>query len=379
MVVKYVVATCLSGTTESGWSVLDKTMTIVNGNPTITSYTEEETDPNILSVFGGQPGTIIRYASDLLFTINATANKYATISSVSVNGTGATYDSGSYKATITNATATDYSIVVTDSRGYTTPTTFTSTIVNYIPPNINSNWTVERASQVSSDLVLNATIDAFNEDLDTGITNNVVVQYSMDNETWATIPSTSYTYANNEITITNLTLANIISYQSPGKFYLKAYDLLRTHQDNKDIPRGIETFSYGESDLQVNGDLFVADANGDNPINVLNTYTTTEKKIGLWIDGKPLYRKVINTGQLPNATTKQVAHGISNVKRFINIHGYAYTQNGQTYPLPWIHTTSVTYQTNIYCDSTYVNIVTGVDRTNINESYVILEYTKTTD
>lgn len=270
MVVKYVVATCLSGTTESGWSTLDKTMAIVNADPTLTSYTEEETDTNILSAFGGQPNKIIRYASDLLFTITTSANKYATISTVTVNGVAATYDNGVYKATITNATATDYSIVVTDSRGYLATDTFTSTIVNYIPPNINSNWTVERESQVSSDLVLNATIDAFNEDLDTNITNNVVVQYSMDNQNWVTIPSSSYTYANNEIAITNLTLQNLISYQSAGTFYLKAYDLLRTHQDNKSIPRGIETFSYGESDLQVNGDLIVADTNGENGVNVLD-------------------------------------------------------------------------------------------------------------
>jgi len=34
-------------------------------------------------------------------------------------------------------------------------------------------------------------------------------------------------------------------------------------------------------------------------------YTTTERRIGTWIDGKPLYSKVINFGALPNKTVNQ--------------------------------------------------------------------------
>ena len=113
-----------------------------------------------------------------------------------------------------------------------------------------------------------------------------------------------------------------------------------------------------------------------NQINKISNYSTAETPIGKWIDGKTLYRKVINTGTLPNATTKQVAHNITNVSRFIKIYGYAYTSNGQTYPLSWIHTTSASYQTMLYCDNTNVNITSGVDRSNITESYVVLEYTK---
>ena len=33
-------------------------------------------------------------------------------------------------------------------------------------------------------------------------------------------------------------------------------------------------------------------------INSLNTYSSTEQRIGTWIDGKPIYRKVIDFGAL---------------------------------------------------------------------------------
>lgn len=239
---------------------------LINSNPTI-SFTKEEVDEKVLEVFGGEPEVIIRYASDLLFTITATPKNGATISNVRVNNVNATYDNGVYKATIQNTDLDNFGIYVTDSRNSTTMGSFDAPLVEYVPCNINSNWTIERATQISSDLVLNATIDAYNYFLYYDIINEVVVKYSIDNENWTTIPSSSYTYANHKITITNLTLSNIINYKNTATFYLKAEDLLMSNQQNRQIAKGVETFSYGENDLQVNGDLIVADEDGENPVS----------------------------------------------------------------------------------------------------------------
>ena len=54
--------------------------------------------------------------------------------------------------------------------------------------------------------------------------------------------------------------------------------------------------------------------NVDYDIN-MDIYTTTETRIGTWIDGKPLYRKTINFGNLPNNDTKYVAHNVSNISK----------------------------------------------------------------
>ena len=49
----------------------------------------------------------------------------------------------------------------------------------------------------------------------------------------------------------------------------------------------------------------------------LPSYFTDEIDTGMkWIDGKPIYRKVINVGALPNNSEKTIAHNISNIDNF---------------------------------------------------------------
>ena len=46
---------------------------------------------------------------------------------------------------------------------------------------------------------------------------------------------------------------------------------------------------------------------------IIMDYSTSEVDTGYtWTDGSPIYKKTINIGALPNATTKSVAHNISN-------------------------------------------------------------------
>ena len=56
----------------------------------------------------------------------------------------------------------------------------------------------------------------------------------------------------------------------------------------------------------------------DGSLGYSTTETVTNAK---WIDGKPIYRKVVNFGTLPNATVKAVAHGIVGLTRTINLYG----------------------------------------------------------
>lgn len=114
-----------------------------------------------------------------------------------------------------------------------------------------------------------------------------------------------------------------------------------------------------------------------NYVNELNAYATTETRIGMWL-GKQLYRKVINTGALPNATSKSIAHNISNIDKVVNIRGYAYRDSGQTtITLPFTSTGN----NSIVCNREGANVVIIAysDRRTFTESYVVLEYTKTTD
>ena len=111
----------------------------------------------------------------------------------------------------------------------------------------------------------------------------------------------------------------------------------------------------------------------------LSIFSSAETAIGTWIDGKPLYRKVFDTGTLPNNNTKTVSHGISNLKNTIHVYGAAKnTSNGITFPLPF-PSTQANAPIYVYVDNYNIIIGTATDRTVFTESYIVLEYTKTTD
>ena len=116
----------------------------------------------------------------------------------------------------------------------------------------------------------------------------------------------------------------------------------------------------------------------DFPTDCSDRYSTDETKTyDTWIDGKPIYRKVVNIGSLPNATTKSVASGITNLDNLITIIGY--TKSGTTIlPLPLVDVNNMNGMITVYYSNGDVIIRTGIDRTSFS-GYVILEYTKTTD
>lgn len=110
-------------------------------------------------------------------------------------------------------------------------------------------------------------------------------------------------------------------------------------------------------------------------------YSTEETRTGkTWIDGKPIYRKVIDFGALPNATTKVVAHGIADVDTWVQQIAIANTATKSGIRLPFADTTLATQSISAYATATSVGVNTGnVNRSDYTKCYFILEYTKSTD
>lgn len=108
-----------------------------------------------------------------------------------------------------------------------------------------------------------------------------------------------------------------------------------------------------------------------------NSYSTNEVKTGgKWIDGKPIYRKVVDFGALPNATTKNVAHGVNNIGDITHIYGVAHSPAKMTIPLPYARSTPIIlYATQ---DDVAIEISNG-DYIDFTRSEITIEYTKTTD
>lgn len=116
-------------------------------------------------------------------------------------------------------------------------------------------------------------------------------------------------------------------------------------------------------------------SNGNFAESGSDSYSTTETLTNKkWIDGKPIYRKVINLGSLPNTTTKSVAHGITGATYFLPVVGVA--AGGTSYiNLPYSSPAGLQYSISINVNGSNVDIVTGVDRSAWT-GYAVLEYTK---
>lgn len=119
-----------------------------------------------------------------------------------------------------------------------------------------------------------------------------------------------------------------------------------------------------------------------NPKLTGDIYSTSEVKTNQkWIDGKPIYRKVITTNSLPNNSTTSLSHGISSLGTIVD------------QKLRWYDTTDKRWFNYYRYDSTSVMVRTGgITPTSVelvalgvnwssrtSNVSVILEYTKTTD
>jgi len=110
-------------------------------------------------------------------------------------------------------------------------------------------------------------------------------------------------------------------------------------------------------------------------------YSTSEVDTGFtWIDGSPIYKKTINFGTLPNATTKTVAHNISNISLMIKAEGFFHTSLVDVFsPFPQ----NFSGNPNMFNGSVSTMVVTKTDvridcTTNMSAqtAYITLYYTK---
>lgn len=122
--------------------------------------------------------------------------------------------------------------------------------------------------------------------------------------------------------------------------------------------------------------------NAINSIVDSEVYSTDEVKTNkVWIDGKPIYRKVINVGNLPNNTNKSVASGVNfNNAMLVKMYGVCkHSSSNVSFPLPFANPSTLGYSIMLNMDnSNNIIVTTGTDRTGYY-GYVIIEYTKTTD
>jgi len=106
--------------------------------------------------------------------------------------------------------------------------------------------------------------------------------------------------------------------------------------------------------------------------------TGTEYATNDWIDGDRVYKKRIDCGTLPNATSKNVSTGLTSANiNIIKFEGSSKATNGTTIPLPHISPANLIYCVSVNLSSSGdIVIETGSDRSLYTTSYVDIYYTK---
>jgi hypothetical protein len=113
----------------------------------------------------------------------------------------------------------------------------------------------------------------------------------------------------------------------------------------------------------------------DNGANGKDIYSTTETKTNkVWIDGKPIYRKVVTgLGDTYDNWNYVLLDASVNVDRIISCDMVSNTKTGATNGA-----VSSGVQALIYADGT-VHVKNNMSHTDANKAVYVVEYTKTTD
>lgn len=105
-----------------------------------------------------------------------------------------------------------------------------------------------------------------------------------------------------------------------------------------------------------------------------NKYSTTEKAVGVWIDGRTVYQKTLSFGYIGIGETNK-NHGISNLDHVIEAQIVGWLANGHnTIFIPTLATTTNNSITAWVCYETYVKFFSTVEANNV---YMTMRYVKT--
>ena len=402
LTVREVIATCIGGTTEAFWSWQDKTMTIVNANPTFSNFEFEDVNPITLALTGNNQNIIQGY-SNVKVTIPveyiATANKYATMIKYSFTCSDdqrdITYntDSLTYN-TIENVKSGVFNVYAIDSRNNSTLVTKNANQTIAYNPLTKGNITVTRqnGSSEQTTLTLNGKADL----VDFGDVINSIQEAKFrykitDSSVWSSYNNITLTVDNDgNYSFNGLIQGDTnIGFNVDHSYNIEVVisDELSSVTFTTNLGSGIPNIALhkngvgimGKYDTSVGGLLQVGGA------NIITDFSTNEVKLPIkWIDNKPIYRKVFS-GTFTSSNTRTVVDLYTGVDSITNVSG-KWSPNLLT---PNISYGSVDLASSGGVDA-YIELRTQLNKIQLLEyspvyngttgSYLLaIEYTKTTN
>ena len=139
-----------------------------------------------------------------------------------------------------------------------------------------------------------------------------------------------------------------------------------------------EYIALPDTKLSDDKNYFIKDINNDNVLGYPPLiYSTDEREVGVWIDGKPLYQKTINCGTLPNSSNKSISTP-NNLENLIDAFGFAYSLSDATNQRLVPFSAGGTNDIRVDLRNSIITITTFSNWSSYT-GYLTIQYTKTTD
>lgn len=293
-----------SGSTLIGTKTTSFTATATESSsrPT-TSATLIDTN-STTKTLTGDANKLVRGKSTAQLTITSSVKNSASIKSVTVNGTNVG-TSATITKTYSNVSTPKFTIVTTDSRGYTNTTLEkTPSYVNYVPLTLSINIT--RPQPTGTEIQMIYSGNYFNASFG-AVTNTLSMSwnYRVKGATsWTTGGTITPTLSGNTISNKTVSLGTNYNYQTAYEFQIIAKDKLTTVTQTIQVSVGMPVFYWGKNFFRhtVNPELSKTSGNtGDAAYYARRTDTGTGVWMGVGSGG-------INHGVYSEKLNKWIVH-----------------------------------------------------------------------
>ena len=285
---------------------------------------------NTTKALTGDENKLIKYYSTAQFSITSTPKNSATTKSININYNGNNLTGGSgntWTDQFSNVLTGSFPCSVTDTRGFTSSTTVTKTLINYVKITCALSVSNPTASG-SCTLTING--NYFNGSFGS-TSNTLTVQYKKDNGSW-----TNATATKNGNTYTATVNLTGLDYTKAFTFQARATDKLATATTASKTVKSTPIFDWGASDFHFHVPIYIkgdtkAVEMGTGPNDIYIHNSSSGKYLQLKDDGTLRYsdKLIYHEGNSDGPTQgnwfsggfpRVATDGVMEIGRFVDFH-----------------------------------------------------------
>lgn len=379
-IIRLGIYTIIGGTSYA--SYVDKTFTIVNGNPAFEDFEYKDTNTNITAITENNQ-VLVKGLSTLQATISV-ANKMEALKQATPKNYVATIDTINQSinyddendivfdlGTVNTVGTQRLNIRAYDSRNNSTLVYKDIIVYDYTKPVIN--FTAERLNnfEKQTTLKINGSFSSLKiDDIEKNTIQTVQYRYQeIGEETWSNWQSVAFVVADNNYECNDV----VIALDNTKEFIIevKTTDELSDNTVNTTIDVGKSIFFISSNEKQ----CFINDEKVLTESDLLYDYIADEVVGGTYYDGKPWYKNIIKT----TCGNAKSALDSLNIDVLIKLEGNYNSNYGYNWRINSF--TDINYRLEIYRTTS-----TGAFNVSYNSNVraadpitIYLKYTKTTD